>query len=132
MSGAGISPNATPRTFALTGWPEKQRPAEASRLSLITYRYRWFGRAALWDVCHPLREPGSAGQVSDRRPAAGRASEPAFDSAAPVGFGSSWFFLSWEHQNNGPPSRFVPDKKEMRLAMPQPCQPDLFRCALYY
>ena len=121
-------PKRNTGTFALTGCRKRKRPAEASRFSLIRYRCRWFGRAAPWDACHPLREPGSAGQASDRRLAAGWASDPTLDSG-PVDFGSSWFFLSWEHRTNGPQFRFVPDKEEMRLAVPHLCQPDIFRFA---
>jgi hypothetical protein len=55
---------------------------------------RWFGRAAAWDFCHPLREPDSAGPVADRRPAADRTSDLVVDLAARAGFGSSWCFLS--------------------------------------
>jgi hypothetical protein len=105
---------------------ETKRPAEAGRLLSITYRCRWSGRTALWDACHPLREPDSAGRVSGRRPAAGRASEPAFDSAARAGFGSSWCFLSWERQYNGPPSGFVPDQERCGSQCRKLCQPDVF------
>jgi len=68
----------------------EEKTARRSGPSLsVTYRCRSFGRAAVWDFCHPLREPGSAGPVSDRRPAAERASAPAIDSVGQAGFGSS-------------------------------------------
>jgi hypothetical protein len=89
----------------------KETARRSGPFLLITYRYRWSGRAAPWDACHPLREPDSAGRVFDHRPAAGRASGPVFDFAARVGLGSSWCFLSWERQYNGPPFGFVPDKE---------------------
>jgi len=41
----------------------------------------------------------------------GRASDPALDSG-PVDFGSSWFFLSWEHRTNGPHSGLFLTKKK--------------------
>ncbi|HYS85902.1 MAG TPA: hypothetical protein VEN78_13000, partial [Bradyrhizobium sp.] len=37
-----------------------------------------------------------------------------------------------KHQTNGPQFRFVPDKEEMRLAVPLLCQPDIFRLALKF
>lgn len=79
-----------------------KKPARLSGPSLlVTCRYCSFGRAALWDFCHPCQEPDSADPVSARRPAADQASDPALDSVGRVGFGSSCCFLSWEHHNNG-------------------------------
>jgi hypothetical protein len=37
--------------------------------------------------------------------------------------------ISFHGKTNGPQFRFVPDKQEMLLAVPQLCQPDLFRFA---
>jgi len=37
-----------------------------------------------------------------------------------------------KHQTNGPQFRFVPDKEEMRLAVPLLCQPDIFTLALKF
>src|SRR6266704_3285690 len=37
-----------------------------------------------------------------------------------------------KHQTNGPQFRFVPDKEEMRLAVPLLCQPDIFSLALKF
>jgi hypothetical protein len=82
-----------------TGLDETARRSEP--LPLVTCRCCSFDRAALWDFFHLLREPGSAGPVSDRRLAVDQASDSAIDCAGRVGFGSSCCFLSWEHDSNG-------------------------------
>ncbi len=92
------------------GMAQKSGP-RSEPLLLVTYRCRSFGRVALWDFYHPCRLPGSAGPVLGRRLVAGRASDPALDSAGRIGFGSSCCFLSWEHHDNGSESAHVPKNK---------------------
>jgi hypothetical protein len=95
---------------------EQKNGPRSGPFLLVTYRCRSFGRAALWDFYHPCRVAGSAGPVSGRRLVADQASDPALDSAGRVGFGSSCYFLSWEHHDNGSESApFRKTKSAIRI-----------------
>src|SRR5450759_1975475 len=109
--------NATPG-FRAGGCLDKKTARRSGPFHLVKYRCCSSGRTALWDFCHPCRETGSAGRVSDHRLAADRVSVPAIDSAGRVCFGSSWCFLSWEHHHNGRGFGFVPIKEKRQFALP--------------